>query len=288
MFPLKAAALECQLAPVLHSLWPWLLMDDALMHGALQLLCVYTANFPAACSCLCWMNTGVTAVQPSQKSQTSSSILHSILKIAADPTSYTSHTQQVLFDLLSNLSSAQDCKCIIQKNNFLQHFLCLSWPKGGNKSLSHLANLWLKFLWNLSLSSDGQLMIMKMKGSLEILLELTKYKQKVKFPMVLLILHNICFNPANKPKILSNDGIVAELCACLESDSPNTQRIGASALWALLHNYQKAKVALKSPLLKGKIEEALYAMRKNETSLEDRHEVYHLKCLENLEQVLAN
>ncbi|XP_073487367.1 rotatin isoform X1 [Aquarana catesbeiana] len=284
----KAAALECQLAPVLHSLWPWLLMDDALMHGALQLLCVYTANFPAACSCLCWMNTGVTAVQPSQKSQTSSSILHSILKIAADPTSYTSHTQQVLFDLLSNLSSAQDCKCIIQKNNFLQHFLCLSWPKGGNKSLSHLANLWLKFLWNLSLSSDGQLMIMKMKGSLEIILELTKYKQKVKFPMVLLILHNICFNPANKPKILSNDGIVAELCACLESDSPNTQRIGASALWALLHNYQKAKVALKSPLLKGKIEEALYAMRKNETGLEDRHEVYHLKCLENLEQVLAN
>ncbi|PIO38104.1 hypothetical protein AB205_0018780 [Aquarana catesbeiana] len=115
-------------------------------------------------------------------------------------------------------------------NNFLQHFLCLSWPKGGNKSLSHLANLWLKFLWNLSLSSDGQLMIMKMKGSLEIILELTKYKQKVKFPMVLLILHNICFNPANKPKILSND----------------------------------------------------------ETGLEDRHEVYHLKCLENLEQVLAN
>lgn len=47
MFPLKAAALECQLAPVLHSLWPWLLMDDALMHGALQLLCVYTANFAA-------------------------------------------------------------------------------------------------------------------------------------------------------------------------------------------------------------------------------------------------
>lgn len=43
----KADALECQLAPVLHSLWPWLLMDEALMLGALQLLCVYTANFPA-------------------------------------------------------------------------------------------------------------------------------------------------------------------------------------------------------------------------------------------------
>ncbi|XP_072267604.1 rotatin isoform X2 [Pyxicephalus adspersus] len=284
----KAAALECQLAPVLHSLWPWLLMDDALIHSALQLLCVYTANFPAACSSLCWMNTGVMAVQSSQKPQTSSSIIHNVLKMAAEPTSYTNHTQQVLFGLLSNLSGTQDCKGIMQKNNFLQHFLSLSLPKGGNRSLSHLANLWLKFLWNLSLFSDGQLIIMKMRGSLEILLELTKYKQKVKFPIALLILHNICFNPANKPKIISNDNIVAELCACLESDNPNCQRIGASALWALLHNYQKAKVTLKNLLLKGRIEEAINAMRRNETGLEKRHEVYHLKCLENLEQVLAN
>ncbi|EPY75129.1 hypothetical protein CB1_001792003 [Camelus ferus] len=43
----KEAALEAHLVPVLHSLWPWLLMDDSLMQIALQLLCVYTANFPS-------------------------------------------------------------------------------------------------------------------------------------------------------------------------------------------------------------------------------------------------
>lgn len=43
---------------------------------------------------------------------------------------------------------------------------------------------------------------------------------------------------------VSIDNIVAELCACLESDSPNSQRIGASALWALLHNYQKVSAKL--------------------------------------------
>lgn len=45
-FPRQEAALEAHLVPVLHSLWPWLLMDDSLMQNALQLLCVYTANFP--------------------------------------------------------------------------------------------------------------------------------------------------------------------------------------------------------------------------------------------------
>lgn len=45
-FSQQEAALEAHLVPVLHSLWPWLLMDDSLMQIALQLLCVYTANFP--------------------------------------------------------------------------------------------------------------------------------------------------------------------------------------------------------------------------------------------------
>lgn len=46
-FAKQVAALEARLVPVLHSLWPWLLMEDSLMQIALQLLCVYTANFPA-------------------------------------------------------------------------------------------------------------------------------------------------------------------------------------------------------------------------------------------------
>ncbi|XP_056377432.1 rotatin [Hyla sarda] len=279
----KAAALESQLVPVLHSLWPWLLMDDTLMQGALQVLCVYTANFPAASSSLCWTNN-----HPSQKSTTGNCILHNVLKIAADPSSCSSLVQQVVFSLLSNVADTQDCKCVIQKSNFLQNFLSLSLSKAGNKSLSVTTNLWLKFLWNLSLGSDGQIMIMKLKGSLDLLLELMKYKQKAKFPTALIILHNICFNQANKPKILSNDKIMTMLCACLENDNPNIQRIGASALWALLHNYQKAKVTLKTPLIKGRIEDALSLLRKNGSSFEESLEVYHLKCLENLELVLAS
>ncbi|KAL8182369.1 UNVERIFIED_CONTAM: hypothetical protein K2H54_055037 [Gekko kuhli] len=43
----KAAALGSHLISVLHSIWPWLLMDDLLMQTTLHLLCVYTANYPS-------------------------------------------------------------------------------------------------------------------------------------------------------------------------------------------------------------------------------------------------
>lgn len=33
--------------------------------------------------------------------------------------------------------------------------------------------------------------------------------------------------------------VINVLAACLESESPSAQRIGAAALWALVHNYQK-------------------------------------------------
>ncbi|XP_053324177.1 rotatin [Spea bombifrons] len=284
----KAAALDTQLAPLLHSLWPWLLMDDALMQNALHLLCVYTANYPAACSSVCWTNAGVMPVQLSQKAPANNSLMHSLLKIASEPASSNSSTQQAAFVLLSNLAATQDCKCLIQKSNFLQHFLSVSLPKGGAKALNMLAVHWLKFLWNLSLATDGQQMIMKLKGSLDLLLELIKYNNKSDPPIALLILHNICFNTASKPKILSNDKAVAVISSCLESEDTSMQRIGASALWALLHNYQKAKVILKNPLLKGRIEEMLSTLRKNAMLTDDMPVLYHLKCLENLEQILNN
>lgn len=36
--------------------------------------------------------------------------------------------------------------------------------------------------------------------------------------------------------------VVGMLAACLESESQSAQRIGAAALWALIHNYQKVSV----------------------------------------------
>lgn len=47
IFSLQAVATELRLAAVLLALWPWFLLDDLTMTAALELLCVYTANYTA-------------------------------------------------------------------------------------------------------------------------------------------------------------------------------------------------------------------------------------------------
>ncbi|XP_048363804.1 rotatin isoform X3 [Sphaerodactylus townsendi] len=285
----KAASNGTHLISVLHSLWPWFLMDDSLMQTTLHLLCVYTANHPSGCSLLCIASSGLSPHQTIQRIAAGNSLMHSIVKLASQTPAEDSIIQQMTFNLLANLVIAHDCKGILQKNNFLQNFLSLPLPKGGNKCLGILAVAWLKLLFNLSFGEDGQQMIVKMNANLDQLVEMTKYKHKSSPYMVLLILHNICFSSANKAKIIANDKVIAVLSACLDSDSPMAQRIGASALWALLHNCQKAKVTLKNPSIKRRIDETYASVKKTVLqNQETQQDVYHLKCLETLVQFLSS
>ncbi|XP_004461573.1 rotatin [Dasypus novemcinctus] len=275
----KEAALEAHLVPVLHSLWPWLLMDDSLMQIALQLLCVYTANYPNGCSSLCW--------SPAWRGAHSSSLMLCIIKLASQMPLENAAVQQMAFLFLSNLALSHDCKGVIQKSNFLQNFLSLTLPKGGKKQLSHLAILWLKLLLNISFAEDGQQMILRLDGCLDLLTEMSRYKHKSSPYIPLLIFHNICFSPANKPKILANEKVITVLAACLENENEKVQRIGAASLWALLHNYQKAKPTLKNPSIKRRVDEAYSLAKKSLSNSEGNSlNVYYLKCLENLVQLL--
>ncbi|XP_010188012.1 PREDICTED: rotatin-like, partial [Mesitornis unicolor] len=282
----KMAALKAHLVPVLHSLWPWFLIDDSSMQIALHLLCVYTANYPAGCASLCGASGGQSSL-PSARSAPGNSLMHNILKLASLVSNDNSPIQQVVFCLLANLALSHDCKGIIQKSNFLQNFFSLSLPKGSNKNPGNVSTLWLKLLLNISFGEDGQQMIMKINGFLDQIVEMCKYKHKRSQHLALLILHNLCFSPTNKPKILANDKAIAVLSGCLESDSPAAQRIGAASLWALLHNYQKAKVTLKNPSIRRIIDEA-YSLVKKTTPQPEENELhaYYLKCLENVVQLL--
>uniref|UniRef100_A0A2K6FX39 Rotatin n=1 Tax=Propithecus coquereli TaxID=379532 RepID=A0A2K6FX39_PROCO len=283
----KEAALEAHLVPVLHSLWPWLLMDDSLMQTALQLLCVYTANFPNGCSSLCWSSCGQYSVQATHRGVPSSSLMLCILKLASQMPLENTTVQQMVFMFLSNLALSHDCKGVIQKSNFLQNFLSLTLPKGGNKHLSNLTILWLKLLLNISFGEDGQQMILRLDGCLDLLTEMSKYKHRSSPYIPLLIFHNICFNPANKPKILANEKVITVLAGCLESENQNAQRIGAAALWALIYNYQKAKTTLKNSSIKRRVDEAYSLAKKTFPNSEENFlNAYYLKCLENLVQLL--
>ncbi|XP_031444883.1 rotatin isoform X1 [Phasianus colchicus] len=280
----KMAALKAHLVPVLHLLWPWLLIDDSSMEIALRLLCVYTAYYPPGCASLCWTSGQSSLV--SVRSAAGSSLMHNILKLASQVPDDNSPLQHVIFDLLSNLALSHDCKGIIHKSNFLQNFLSLSLPKGSHKNPSNMCTLWLKLLLNISFGEDGQQMIMKINGFLDQIVEMCKCKHKSSQHIALLILHNICFSPTNKPKILANDKAIAVLTTCLESDSCVVQRIGAASLWALLHNYQKAKVTLKNPSIRRKIDEAYSLVKSTPQPEGNELNAYYSKCLENVVQLL--
>ncbi|NXM30226.1 RTTN protein, partial [Oxyruncus cristatus] len=282
----KVAALKAHLVPVLHSLWPWFLTDDSSMQIGLHLLCVYTADYPAGCASLCWTSGGQSSLL-SARGAAGNSLMHNILRLASQVSNDNSPVQQVVFCLISNLALSHDCKGIIQKSNFLQNFLSLSLPKGSSKNPGNVSTLWLKLLLNISFGEDGQQMVMKINGFLDQIVEMCKYKHKSSQHLALLILHNICFSPANKPKILSNEQAIAVLSACLESDSPAVQRIGAASLWALLHNYQKAKVTLKNPSIRRRIDEAYSLVKKTSPPPEENElHAYYVKCLENIVQLL--
>nr|XP_055038257.1 rotatin isoform X4 [Misgurnus anguillicaudatus] len=288
----KVVATELRLPAVLLALWPWVLLDDPTMTATLELLCVYTANYMAGCSALCSSSSGCCGPAQAGLSKTAvtNSLMHGVMRLASPVAPDNSSIHSLAFSLLANLALSKDCKGVLQKSNFLQHFLSLPMPKSGSRSQTvELLSLWLKLFLNMSFGEDGQQMILRLRGALEMLVELAQSKHFSSKPTILLILHNICFCSANKPKILANDKAVELLISCLSSTSLEIRTIGASAIWALLHNNQKAKSTLKCPSIRLKVEEVYtFARKDGEKSSDKPLNVYLLKCLRNLSHVFSS
>ncbi|CAK6971229.1 rotatin [Scomber scombrus] len=281
----KVVATDARLTPVLYALWPWFVLDDPTMEAVLELLCVYTANCTAACSSLCGGGPGVV---PGLKGTSSSSLMNSVMKLASGIAPDNSPIQKLAFSLLANLAMSRDCRGFLQKNNFLQAFLSVPVPKaGGVKAMSvgcgggSLLGQWLRLLVSLSFAEDGQQSILRVTGALELLADLALHRRHA-----LLTLHNLCFCPANKPHVIASDKAMKVLLCCLESKEMETRCMGASALWALLHNNQRAKTTLKCPSVRLRIEEAYTISKKDAESKQEPMSTYLLKCLENLSLLL--
>ncbi|XP_072306821.1 rotatin isoform X2 [Eucyclogobius newberryi] len=278
----RIIATDARLTLALYALWPWLLLDDPSLEAVLELLCVYTAKFTTACSSLCGSGPGVV---PGSKGSSGSSLMHSIMKLASGFAPDNSSIQKLAFYLLTNLSISRDCRGLLQKHNFLQGFLSLPVPKASVKSsvgTGGVLGLWLKLLLSLSVSEDGQQSVLRLTGALEALADLASQRHHA-----LLTLHNLCFCPANKPHVIANKKAMMVLVGSLESQDPETCCTGASALWALLHNNQKAKTSLKCPSIRLRIEEAYTSFNKDKNQKKPMRN-YLMKCLENLSQLLKN
>ncbi|XP_012712810.2 rotatin isoform X1 [Fundulus heteroclitus] len=282
----KVVAVDARLTQTLCALWPWLLLDDPTMEAVLELLCVYTANCHPACSSLCGSTpSGV----PGSKGSSNTSLMLSVMKLTSLAPD-NSPIQSLSFSLLTNMAASRDCRCIMQKNNFLQAFLLAPVPKVAGAKATSVAgvggnplSLWLRLMVSLSSTEDGQQSILKVSGVLELLADLAPHRQHA-----LLTLHNLCFCPANKSHVMANDKAVRVLLSCLESKEMETCCMGASALWALLQNNQRAKTALKCPSVRLKIEEALTVSKKDAEKNREPLSSYLQKCLDHLSQLLKS
>ncbi|XP_053198646.1 rotatin [Scomber japonicus] len=282
----KVVATDARLTLVLYALWPWFVLDDPTMEAVLELLCVYTANCTAACSSLCGGGPGVV---PGSKGTSSNSLMNSVMKLASGIAPDNSPIQKLAFSLLANLAMSRDCRGFLQKNNFLQAFLSVPVPKAGAVKATSvgcgggsLLGQWLRLLVSLSFAEDGQQSILRVTGALELLADMALHRRHA-----LLTLHNLCFCPANKPHVIANDKAMKIFLCCLESKEMETRCMGASALWALLHNNQRAKTTLKCPSVRLRIEEAHTILKKDVESKQEPMSTYLLKCLENLSLLLS-
>ncbi|XP_056440624.1 rotatin [Gadus chalcogrammus] len=283
----KEVAVDAHLPRALHALWAWLLLDDGVMEAALELLCVYTAGCSAACSSLCSAGSGGA---PAGRGPPSGSLMHCVMKLASGVAADNSPVQKLAFSLLANLAMSRDCRGVLQKSNFLQSFLSVPVPRqGGGKAAAigggggGLLAMWLRLLVCLSFGEDGQQSVLKVPGALEVLAGLAAHR-----PHALLTLHNLCSCPGNRPHLLSNDKAMKVLLSSLDSKETGVRSMGASALWALLHNSQKAKTSLKSPSVMLKLEKARAVAKKDAVKGPDSMNAYLLKCLENLCRLLKS
>uniref|UniRef100_A0A8B9HZF5 Rotatin N-terminal domain-containing protein n=1 Tax=Astyanax mexicanus TaxID=7994 RepID=A0A8B9HZF5_ASTMX len=239
-------ATDLRLAAALLALWPWLLLYDPLMIAVLELLCVYTANCNTACRAVC--GSGCISGHASlPRVAVTNSLMHGVMKLAAQVPPDNSNIHSLSFSLLTNLSISRDSRGLLQKSNFLQHFLSVPIPrqvsKGSGSAVVTLSQ-WLQLLLSISFGEDGQVMIVKLRGAVELLVDLAKSMLGESPPTALLILHNICFCSANKARVLACDKAVGLLWSCLDNSSAEIRAIGASALWALLHNFQKVSASI--------------------------------------------
>ncbi|XP_078608122.1 rotatin-like isoform X2 [Branchiostoma floridae x Branchiostoma japonicum] len=282
----KAAAVEAGLSQVVHKLWSWAMVNNPLMGAMLGLLATYTAQCDKACSSLA--ASGRTGAKTSHEGSAGSSVVHSLVKMATKQTPQGGRAHlKTVFAVLANMALSNVCRGILWKSNFLQGFSTVVPGKGGkDKKQNSLAARWLAVLVNVSFSLDGQQMLIKIPDMLGLLVEHVQSSPRSCQAMALLVLRNMCFHPANKPRIVANEKVVETLLRCMESSGLHSKAVASSALWALVTNCQKGKVGLKNAAVVHRLEESWQAIRRDPpTSSKDQKLVQ--QCLYNMKTIVS-
>ncbi|XP_074644556.1 rotatin-like [Tubulanus polymorphus] len=262
-YDVKASCHQCGLSSILHKMWSWCLIDGKLMNATLSLIATYCARCPNACSSLAFTSPVAVSDVPGPRTQHSNnSMVHCLIKQVANKnvTKENSSTLKLIYDILATLMQSAECRGILWKSNFLLKFSTMAPKKTTNagkkpkeKQMEEMC--WLQLLANLSFSTEGQQMILKIKDSVNILIDFCHTTSTQYMNYAVLILRNLCFHAVNKPKLLSNEKLLPCFVTCLKSKNDQIIAIATSALHALLHNNQKARVNMKNAFIPQRIQE---------------------------------
>ncbi|XP_078688146.1 rotatin-like isoform X1 [Branchiostoma floridae x Branchiostoma belcheri] len=282
----KAAAVEAGLSQVVHKLWSWGMANHSLMANMLGLLATYTAQCPKACGSLA--SSSRAAVKTSHEGSAGSSVVHSLVKMATRQTTQGGRAHlKTVFAVLANLALSNVCRGILWKSNFLQGFSSVVPGKGGkDKKQNSLAARWLAVLVNVSFSLDGQQMLIKIPDMLGLLVEHIQSSPRPCQTLALLVLRNMCFHPANKPRMVAHEKVVETLLRCMETGSLHCKAVASSALWALVTNCQKGKVGLKNAAVVHRLEESWQAIRRDPPSSSKDQQLVQ-QCLYNMKTIVS-
>ncbi|XP_071502722.1 rotatin-like [Diadema antillarum] len=242
----KIAAHQAGLGLVLHKLWAWLGLDQELMSTTLSLLTTYTAHCPTVCA----------AIASSSPGQTGNSILHYLMKLTererskAEKQGGPSPLLRSLYATLGNVVWFGECRNVLWKSGFLSSFTKVAPPRSSKQtkatsSLNQYAALWLQLFANLTFAMEGQQMVMRIPGSLDLLSDFAQCPAASLHRPALLVLHNLCYLAVNRTRLLSNDKLVRLFLTSLTDGDLKSQFIVTSALYALIYDSQKAKALLK-------------------------------------------
>ena len=333
-----AASVDGNIGLLFHRLWSWVPIDESLAEAFFQCVGAFAADNPIGiANCLCsnqrTMNEStnhsasrlssssaagkISPVSLSVNSTSSipnvqSSLLHSLGQYVSKLRHYPHQCLMLgrCFILLGKCASiSPEVRGVLTKTQFLEKGFCQLNPKHAvTSSLFPIHSAWLDFVCNLTMDTDGQLMIFKADGAIDLLLEylstpnaavatttpspsLSSLRQKSA-----LALHNLSYSPKNVtlfarqtflPTLIRRATVLAETQSTPQQPADQkTSLICCAALWSLATRLKKNASLIKGSNCRAKLQEAIYKLSRRDDVEEEEDKKNHLTYCKKIVSVL--
>ncbi|CAF4273292.1 unnamed protein product [Rotaria sp. Silwood2] len=245
------------LIPFLHQLWCWAIVDVQLLNVLLLLLTTLTAKHRKGCVSVCSTilpSTNSFVVQTPDQQRPLSNLLSYVLRLitkaslssVANNNNTSKHqTIEMAFDVIQNCSLEIEGRSIVYKSNFFQLFI--DHFERVSRDINRHDRRFLDVIINVSFITDGQTSLLKSPEMFAIIIRLAQSSSSAILQrQALLILRNLAFSSTHKARIVAETKYIPTIMSYVVSKTSDTAYIGLTALWALIVDAQKGKVAVRS------------------------------------------